>query len=190
MQKARFGPVLQQLKKGGRGVEIGVCMGWSASFLLGALNPTEFFLIDPFSQDSFEKVWKTEKMVDKPSTAYDFVIERFAPYIEKGIVKVCREFSYDIVNKFEYASLDWVYVDGDHTYHGTKTDLDLYFPKIKMGGFLLGDDYDHIEHSCYGTWDVKGAVTDFISENPTAQLVALYECADGKSKTYYIQKIA
>jgi cephalosporin hydroxylase len=38
-------------------------------------------------------------------------------------------------------SLDVVYIDGDHKYPSVINDLDLWYPKIKNGGFLCGHDY-------------------------------------------------
>jgi hypothetical protein len=37
--------------------------------------------------------------------------------------------------------LDWVYIDADHTDEFVKQDLELFFGKVKPGGYLLGDDY-------------------------------------------------
>ena len=36
---------------------------------------------------------------------------------------------------------DWIYVDGNHQYEFVKQDLEMYFPKVKGGGFVAGDDY-------------------------------------------------
>ncbi len=38
-------------------------------------------------------------------------------------------------------SLDAVWVDGDHTYEGCKADILAWFPKLKHGGIMGGDDF-------------------------------------------------
>ncbi len=38
-------------------------------------------------------------------------------------------------------SLDFVYLDGDHTLRGIVFDLNLYAPKVRPGGMVCGDDY-------------------------------------------------
>lgn len=38
-------------------------------------------------------------------------------------------------------SLDFAYIDGDHTLRGITLDLSLILPKIKEGGFIGGDDF-------------------------------------------------
>ena len=43
-------------------------------------------------------------------------------------------------------SLDFVYIDGDHTLKGTNTDLAAWWPKLRPGGWLCGDDYTDHQH--------------------------------------------
>ncbi|KKL73402.1 hypothetical protein LCGC14_2075300, partial [marine sediment metagenome] len=38
-------------------------------------------------------------------------------------------------------SLDWVYLDADHTLAGCMGDLEAWYPKLKSGGILAGHDY-------------------------------------------------
>ena len=40
------------------------------------------------------------------------------------------------------ASLDFVYIDGDHTYAGVKADILAWRPKLKPGAVIGGDDFD------------------------------------------------
>jgi hypothetical protein len=37
--------------------------------------------------------------------------------------------------------VDFVFIDGNHTYDYVKKDIDLYWPKIRRHGFLCGHDY-------------------------------------------------
>lgn len=38
-------------------------------------------------------------------------------------------------------SLDFVFIDADHTYEGCKRDIEAWLPKIRPGGLLGGHDY-------------------------------------------------
>ena len=60
-----------------------------------------------------------------------------------GDIKVehIKEYSFDAVDRFEDESLDFVYVDGDHSFTNVVKDIGLYLPKIKKSGFIGGHDY-------------------------------------------------
>lgn len=47
-------------------------------------------------------------------------------------------YSYLIEDK----SLDFIFIDGDHSYDGLVGDLNLYIPKLKHDALLVGDDYN------------------------------------------------
>jgi hypothetical protein len=49
---------------------------------------------------------------------------------------------------------DMVYIDGSHDYRDVKADLESYWPLLKSGGALLGDDYNNCE--------VKQAADEFL----------------------------
>jgi len=39
--------------------------------------------------------------------------------------------------------IDFLYVDADHSYEGVRDDLHAWFPHVKPGGLIIGDDYEH-----------------------------------------------
>lgn len=41
-----------------------------------------------------------------------------------------------------HGAIDYLYVDADHTYEGCTRDLELWWPFVKVGGLVAGDDYD------------------------------------------------
>jgi predicted O-methyltransferase YrrM len=43
--------------------------------------------------------------------------------------------------KIADGALDFVFIDGDHSYEGVKRDLAAWLPKVKPGGWLMGHDY-------------------------------------------------
>ena len=56
-------------------------------------------------------------------------------------VEVLREVSDIARNLIPDGSLDFVYIDGDHTAKGVILDLLIWLPKVRCGGLVLGDDY-------------------------------------------------
>jgi predicted O-methyltransferase YrrM len=43
--------------------------------------------------------------------------------------------------KFDKNSLDFIFIDGDHTYKFVKKDIELWLPKLKKNGIIAGHDY-------------------------------------------------
>jgi predicted O-methyltransferase YrrM len=57
-------------------------------------------------------------------------------------VEIIKDFSENAVNKFEDEFFDIIYIDGNHTYEAVAKDIELWSPKIKRGGFVLGHDFN------------------------------------------------
>jgi hypothetical protein len=57
---------------------------------------------------------------------------------------------------------DVVFIDADHTYEPVKRDIELYWPTVKKGGLLLGDNYDTPRTAPY--WGVKRAVDEMFGD--------------------------
>jgi uncharacterized Rossmann fold enzyme len=58
-------------------------------------------------------------------------------------------------------SLDFVFIDADHSYEACKADILAWLPKIKPSGFISGHDYDNPD---FPMWGVKQAVTEIFGE--------------------------
>ena len=118
------------------GVEVGVFLGQNALSMLEHLNIKHLYLIDPYWDMS-----RTQEKSRNKLSAYQDKIT----WIYKSSVEGVK----DLPN-----NLDFVYLDGDHSYPTVRKEIELYFPKIKQGGILGGHDY----MSCPGT---KRAVDEF-----------------------------
>lgn len=57
-------------------------------------------------------------------------------------LKFYKDFSQNIVNKFDDNSIDLLFIDGAHNYDSVKSDIENYFPKVKDGGVMLGHDFN------------------------------------------------
>lgn len=164
-------PALRQLK--GRhnlyGAEIGVYRGEHAAFYFKELDIKLVFLIDPYmSYGNYSPIGvglkdlaKAEKMAHKRL------------YSHRRKIKWVREKSSEAARFIADASLDFVYIDGNHSYGFVAEDLVLYYPKLKKRGLLAGHDYD-IE-------SVRKAVDEFAA----AHNLALYSQAGAGMATKY-----
>jgi Methyltransferase domain len=61
-------------------------------------------------------------------------------------------------------SLDFVFIDADHSYEGCKADIQAWLPKLKPSGFISGHDYDNTDFPCFG---VKQAVDEIFGPPET-----------------------
>jgi hypothetical protein len=56
-------------------------------------------------------------------------------------VNIVHARSVDAAREYKQRSVHCVYVDADHSYEGVAADLDAWYPKIRIGGYIAGHDY-------------------------------------------------
>ena len=129
------GPILQ------RGAEVGVFKGQLSQKMLQLVpDITQYTLVDswrqlpgwnmPFNDNDnqkFEDIFQEAMKVTRDT------------YGQK--VKVIRETSSVARDYVPDNSLDFVYIDGDHTAKGAVLDIMIWLAKVRCGGLILGDDY-------------------------------------------------
>jgi hypothetical protein len=165
--------MLLRMPEGSVCAEIGVHEGEFSEQILAITKPELLHLIDP---------WKHEENPEyrgarygglgsegqaRMDERYERVREKFAAEIQRGQVKLHRDFSGAVAGEFEDSYFDWIYLDGNHLYDFVLQDLELYFPKVKAGGYITGDDYGK-----QGWWDngIQRAVDEFVSRNDSLSL--------------------
>jgi Methyltransferase domain len=159
--------MLAMLPAEGVCAEVGTWRGDFAAVILRERNPRRLFLVDPWEHRgewAYEQASYGGRM-DGGQRALDEmhagVLERFAAEIEEQRVTVLRQRSTDAAAGLADESLDWVYIDGDHSYEGVRDDLEAFHRTVKPGGLIAGDDYGHV-----GSWFEDGvtrAVDEFKS---------------------------
>jgi len=153
------------LPKRSVGVEIGVWAGDLSASILRAVRPTRLHLVDPWAfapDEGYQQAWYGGARAGgqaEMDEVYERVLQRFETEIADGVVVIHRSPSAEAAARFEDASLDWVYVDGNHLYEYVWADLELFAPKVRPGGLLAGDDY-----GAAGWWHdgVRRAVDRFL----------------------------
>ena len=119
--------------------EVGVWKGDFAQYILkhcGALS--QYYLVDPWAN---LPDWNKPFNIDAETfdEIYREAVEKTSFASEK--ITILRGRTKDIIDDIPDHSLDFAYVDGDHTLRGITLDLIKLLPKIKEGGFLGGDDF-------------------------------------------------
>mgnify|MGYP001280022273 CR=1 FL=1 len=133
-------PVLDLIKPDFICAEIGVWRGYLSGQILKK-NPKQLYLIDPWVSQSYVARWYNIEQ-NKMHEIYRGVVGRYKDYAN---VHIIRDYSVNV--EFTAGFFNWVYIDGDHSYLNVLEDLNHYYPLIKNGGFLCGDDYGwHDKH--------------------------------------------
>lgn len=124
-----------------RGAEIGVWKGaYSASFC--EANPDLHMLcVDPWA--SYQG-WLDTKNSMPRDRAEAFIEQAYREAVTRlaGLnVTISRKFSADAALEVPDASLDFVYIDGNHVLEAVTEDLTLWSAKVRPGGIVAGHDY-------------------------------------------------
>ena len=122
-----------------RMAEIGVYKGDFAAILLDHCPAIEkYYMLDP---------WRHLDDWNKPANEND---ETLSAYFERAKANtdfashrrvILRGKTTEVIDRIPDADLDFAYIDGDHTLKGIAIDLIRVYPKVKMAGFIGGDDF-------------------------------------------------
>lgn len=122
-----------------RFAEVGVFRADLAAHLLAA-DPaiSAYYAVDPWRNlDDWNKPFNISN--DIFDTIFAEVSNRLAPFGDR--VHLLRGKTTEVIDEVPDGSLDAVYIDGDHTLRGVSVDLIAWYPKLKDGGLLIGDDF-------------------------------------------------
>ncbi len=118
----------------GAGAEIGVERGHYSKTILTKGEVEALYLVDPWKAYSGYREHVTQSKLDG---FYDETLERLAG----GPVFPIREYSTQAAESFDDDTLDFVYIDANHSYDNVKADMDAWWPKVASGGIFSGHDY-------------------------------------------------
>jgi Methyltransferase domain len=156
--------LLLRLPKHSVGAEVGVWRGRFSAAIVDVVQPRVLHLIDPweFFGNKPGSIYGGTIAQDQHDmdTIYGEVQRRFARELANGSVVLHRARSADVAAQLEDGSLDWVYIDGDHSYEGVRTDLAAFATKVRPGGLITGDDYGRGGQLAEG---VGRAVDEFVA---------------------------
>lgn len=166
--------LLQHLPKSGIVAEIGVDRGEFSKKILNFCKPQKLFLID---------AWELERY----SSGKIEVQNKFSREIVNNEIEIVCKSSIRAAVDLEDRSLDWVYIDTDHSYNTTLSELYAYSKKIKKNGIIAGHDF------CKGNWitQYKYGVIDAVHEFCVKEGYRILYLTSSNEyyKSYAIQKI-
>jgi len=120
-------------------VEVGSWKGKSAAYMAVELanvnKDIKFFCVDTW-QGSAEHADSHRQELPQ---LYDIFLNNMKP-LEKYYTPM-KISSLEAAGKFADASLDFVFIDASHEYQDVLNDIAAWWPKVKPGGILAGDDF-------------------------------------------------
>ncbi len=150
--------LVDRLPKGGRIAEVGTDRGDFAHHILDTARPAELHVID------------LDISAVDPALLAD------------PRVTMYNGLSHEVLSRFPDAHFDWIYIDADHSYAGVVRDAAAAAGKVKPGGYLVFNDFAHMD-PFLGSYGVHRAAVEFAVERnwPMAWLAyetsALYDVA-------------
>ncbi|MCB8999471.1 MAG: class I SAM-dependent methyltransferase [Bacteroidales bacterium] len=121
--------LLKNLPKNGIVAELGVDKGEFSKLIFDITSPSKLHLVDYWGDERYNQEIKKQ------------VEEKFTKEISENKIEINLGLSTEVVQVFKDEYFDWIYIDTDHTYKGTKKELELYSKKIKPGGIIAGHDF-------------------------------------------------
>ena len=147
----------------GCGAEIGVQKGRFSEHLLRYWRGTTLYSIDPWrTLASHEYVDVANVSQKEHDRFYADTVRRLKPF--KGRSTILRMTSQEAAGQIADRSLDFCYLDGDHSYEAIRQDIELWYPKLREGGLLGGHDFVADGEYEYGSFGVQRAVKEFVAK--------------------------
>lgn len=146
---ARWKTLAGILRNPTRGAELGVKEGRFMSYLMGEFPDLHMIGVDLFAPRPLKErpgyetydEWDWDGILDELKINTDPFVGRFE-LIQKDTRAAAQEIEDD--------SLDFVFIDAEHTYEGVSGDIEAWARKVKPGGIVSGHDYN--EQKWPGVW--------------------------------------
>lgn len=151
----------------GVGVEVGVANAHFSKVILDNPRVKKLYGVDAYEPHERYSDYKLKETFTRMHTN---AIKRTREYSNFELI---RKFSMDAVGDFTGESLDFVYIDADHSYQTTLQDIQEWSKKVVKGGVICGDDYvqqDPIDPR----YDVYHAVNAYVRAHPKIEELFIY----------------
>lgn len=137
-------------------VEVGSWLGHSISYLAQKLQHKANAKI--YAIDLFDDSYALKKHKFLEGKRYEIFQNNLKKANVEDVVIPIKSVSWDAAMLFPDQSVDFVFIDADHSYESVKKDIDAWLPKIRKNGIISGHDYGNGNPS-----GVKKAVDEKVS---------------------------
>lgn len=118
-------------------LEVGVYRGESTSIFLSSGKIKTIHCVDPW-QNGYDVNDIASYHTDMSIIENEFRQRA----MHDGRIVIHKNYSTTVANLMKNEELDFVYIDGAHTYDRVIDDIRAFLPKIKKNGLIGGHDYD------------------------------------------------
>lgn len=117
-----------------KGVELGVEAGLYSEVLCQKNPEATLFCIDAWTAYKGYREYVTQEKID---SFYEEAKKRLEPYN----ALLWKQYSMDAVEQFEDGELDFIFIDGNHSFEHVAQDIGFWARKVRKGGIVSGHDY-------------------------------------------------
>ena len=117
-------------------LEVGVYKGEAMKQFMDSGKFRRYFGVDFWSGDYADPNPRFLECIPDAEGQFDEVAKWYP-----NVVKM-KMTSKEAAGYFHDNLFDFIYIDANHTYEFAKEDLDLWWPKVKCGGYFGGHDYN------------------------------------------------
>jgi GR25 family glycosyltransferase involved in LPS biosynthesis/predicted O-methyltransferase YrrM len=160
-QQELYRTMISSLPSDSHVVEIGCWKGKSTSFMAVEIANSE----KSIQFDAVDTWEGSPEHQSDPSVVAGTLLQEFTKNIApvKKYVNTRIGKSVDVAKTYHDESLDFIFIDGDHSVDAVKADIASWLPKLKPGGWIAGDDFNH--------WDKSnGVIEAVISTLPNVKI--------------------
>ena len=131
------------------GAEIGIRIGLLSAALLRAEPQLELLMVDSWAPaeeqtEAYRATGDRNALRTKVDAEKHYRMAIAAVAFAGSRARIRRMTSEAAAAETLDGSLDFVFIDADHSYEGCSADIRLWAPKVRPGGLLCGHDYGHV----------------------------------------------
>lgn len=130
----------------GKFAEIGCWLGKSTAYMGQQLKKAnaniEFYAIDVWDTRATDQSLQ-QLLKENGGDVYNIFIKNMIDCEVQNFIKPFKMTSLEACKSIGDKSMDFVFIDGSHTYEDVSADLKNWLPKVKTGGILAGHDFWH-----------------------------------------------
>lgn len=113
-------------------LEVGSYLGASSCFIVAGIKKTrkkaKLYCVD---------TWENDAMTEGKRETFQVFVENTQKY--QDIIIPLRGISVEVAKTFKDI-IDFLFIDGDHSYEGVKADVDAWFPKLNKNAVVVFHD--------------------------------------------------